>query len=85
MTAQNFNYASVMIVGVMALAMLNYFVFGGHKRFTGPIREVTFESEADSEGLSDLMWQRTMRLPSRRNLMDSMVRLYPEILADNKD
>lgn len=83
-TAQNMNYASVMLVGVMALAMLQYFVFGGRKKFVGPIREVQLESEPVDEQQAELIRQRLMRLPSRRNLMDSMVRLYPEILEDKK-
>jgi choline transport protein len=45
-TAQNMNYASVVFIGVILFSLVDW-IIRGHKRYTGPIREVRSETSSD--------------------------------------
>lgn len=45
-TAQNMNYASVVFIGVIVFALVDW-VIRGRKRYTGPIREIRSETSSD--------------------------------------
>ena len=49
-TAQNMNYASPIFIGVILIALTDY-VFRGHKKFVGPIRETRSEVSSETGGM----------------------------------